>query len=318
MAPLTSSQPLLGIALKVISTLAFAGMATLIKLVGDRYPVGEVVFMRSFFALIPVFVWVAWRDRRLASVVTVFRTTRVWNHVIRSASGVIGMFFGFAALARLPIADATGIGYASPLLTVIAAVFILKEKVYLFRWTAVAVGLVGVVIILSDYFIPDSGGHERNAFGAALAVAAATTGALAATYTRSLARYEAAATIVVYFSSLCALFGLLTLPFGWVQPDPRDALFLVLAGIFGGVGQVLLTQCYRFGDASTIAPFDYTSMIWVLIVSLTIFGVWPSHTVLIGSGIVILAGLFVIWRERKLGIERTRSKRAQTPTTPLS
>jgi drug/metabolite transporter (DMT)-like permease len=81
---------------------------------------------------------------------------------------------------------------------------------------------------------------------------------------------------------------------------------------------VFLTQCYRFGDASTIAPFDYTSMIWVLIASLTIFGTWPSHIVLAGTAVVISAGLFVIWRERQLGIERSRSKRAQTPTTPLS
>jgi drug/metabolite transporter (DMT)-like permease len=318
MAPHQSAQPLLGIALKVISTLAFAGMATLIKLVSDRYPVGEIVFFRSFFALIPVFAWVAGRDRRLSSVVTVFHTTRPSNHLIRSAAGVTGMFLGFAALSRLPIADATAIGYASPLLTVISAVIILKEKVHVFRWTAVGVGLIGVLVILSDYAVPHTGGHERSAFGAALAIAAAMTGALASTYTRSLTRYESAATIVVYFSSLCALIGLCTLPFGWQWPDGRDALFLVLAGIFGGLGQVFLTQCYRFGDASTIAPFDYTSMIWVLIVSLTVFGTWPSQTVLTGTAIVIAAGLFVIWREHQLGIERTRSRRAQTPTTPLS
>ncbi len=81
---------------------------------------------------------------------------------------------------------------------------------------------------------------------------------------------------------------------------------------------MLLTQSYRFGDASVIAPFDYTSMIWTLAVSLAIFGTWPSAVVLVGAGIVIAAGLVVIWRERQLGIERTRSKRAQTPTTPMS
>jgi drug/metabolite transporter (DMT)-like permease len=102
------------------------------------------------------------------------------------------------------------------------------------------------------------------------------------------------------------------------MPTPLDLAALVVAGICGGVGQVLLTQSYRFGDASTIAPFDYTSMIWVLIVSLVVFGSWPSATILIGTAIVIAAGLFVIWREHRLGIERTRSKRAQTPTTPLS
>src|SRR5690606_1526621 len=120
------------------------------------------------------------------------------------------------------------------------------------------------------------------------------------------------------FSSFCALFGLATLPFGWQWPSAWDAAALVAAGIFGGIGQVFLTQCYRFGDASTIAPFDYTSMIWVLIASLAVFGTWPSRTMLIGTAIVIAAGLFVIWREHRRGIERSRSKRAQTPTTPLN
>ena len=318
MAPHQSAQPLLGIALKVASTLVFTVMATLIKLVSPRYPVGELVFFRSAFALIPVFIWVAWRDGQWRSVVAVFRTTRFSNHIIRSAAGVSGMFLGFAALSMLPIADATAIGYASPLMAVAFAVLLLKEKVHVFRWTAVGVGLVGVLIILSDYVVPGASGHERSAVGAAIAIAAAITGALASTYTRSLTRYEAAATIVVYFSALCALVGLMTLPFGWHVPTPIDLLSLVIAGICGGIAQVFLTQCYRFGDASTIAPFDYTSMIWVLIVSLTVFGTWPSATVLIGTGIVICAGLFVIWRERQLGIERTRSMRAKTPTTPLS
>jgi drug/metabolite transporter (DMT)-like permease len=318
MTPYQSTQPLLGIAFKVTSTLAFAGMTTLIKLVSDRYPVGELVFFRSFFALIPVFCWVCWRDRRLSAAVTVFHTTRVTSHVIRSAAGVTGMFLGFAALARLPIADATAIGYASPLLTVICAVIILQEKVHVFRWTAVGIGLAGVLVVISGYFLPEAGEPDRSVFGVVLALAAALTGALASTYTRMLTRYEAAATIVIYFSSLCALFGLLTLPFGWQWPTPLDAVALVLAGICGGLGQVFLTQCYRFGDASTIAPFDYTSIIWILIASLLVFGTWPSGTVLGGTAIVIASGLFVIWRERQWGIERSRSNRAQTPTTPMN
>jgi drug/metabolite transporter (DMT)-like permease len=318
MAPYQSAQPLLGIAFKVGSTLAFAGMTTLIKLVSDRYPVGQLVFFRSFFALIPVFCWVCWRDRRLSAAITVFHTTRVVSHVIRSAAGVTGMFLGFAALSRLPIADATAIGYASPLLTVVCAVIVLHERVHVFRWSAVGIGLAGVLVVISGYFLPQLGEPERSVLGVGLALAGALTGALAATYTRMLTRYEAAATIVIYFSALCAVFGLATLPFGWAWPTPTDALALVAAGIFGGIGQVFLTQCYRFGDASTIAPFDYTSIIWILIASLLVFGTWPSATVLGGTAIVIAAGLFVIWRERRLGIERSRSNRAQTPTTPLN
>jgi drug/metabolite transporter (DMT)-like permease len=325
MPPQHSAQPLLGIALKVASTFVFTSMATLIKLVSSRYPVGELVFFRSFFALIPVFIWVGWRDHAVRAVVDVFRTQRFGSHVIRSVAGASGMFLGFGALALLPIADATAIGYAAPLLTVVFAALLLGEKVHIFRWSAVVVGLFGVLIMLSDYIGPEDVGHERNVFGALVAVAAAVLAAIASTYTRSLTRYEAAATIVVYFSALTAIAGLAALPAGWfwpaaawVWPSPPDLAALVAAGICGGVAQVFLTQSYRFGDASTVAPFDYTSMIWVLVVSVLIFGTWPSATILVGTVIVISAGLFVIWREHRLGIERTRSKRAQTPTTPLS
>ncbi|MEJ0013334.1 MAG: DMT family transporter [Bauldia sp.] len=311
MAQYTSAQPLVGIALKVISTLVFTGMATLIKLVSDRYPVGEIVFFRSFFALIPVAAWVGWRE-----FPRIFRTPRFGGHVVRSIAGASAMFCSFTALSLLPIADATAIGYASPLLTVVFAVFLLGEKVHAYRWSAVAVGLCGVLVILSDYVGPAASQVARGSvMGAGFAVAGAVAAALAATQTRSLTRIEPAATIVVYFSLLTAVFALASLPFGWAVPDALDLAALVGAGICGGIGQVLLTQSYRFGDASLIAPFDYTSMIWTLVVSLLIFGTWPSAIVLSGAGIVILAGLFVIWRERKLGIERTRSKRAQTPTT---
>ena len=314
MVPSERAQPFLGIALKIASTFVFTGMATLIKLVSARYPVGELTFFRSFFALIPVALWVGVREFPY-----VFRTKVLGGHVIRSIAGATAMFCGFTALSILPIADATAIGYASPLMTVILAVFLLGEKVHITRWTAVAIGLCGVLVILSDYFGPEaSPANGIYAVGAIFSIAGAFTGALAATQTRSLTRIEPAATIVLYFSLFTALFSLVTVPFGWKLPDARDAVALVAAGIFGGLGQVFLTQSYRFGDASLIAPFDYTSMLWALVVSLLVFGTWPSHVVLIGAGIVIAAGIFVIYREHTLGIERTRSKRAQTPTTPLS
>ncbi|HZP20553.1 MAG TPA: DMT family transporter [Bauldia sp.] len=308
------ARPLIGIGLKVASTLVFTGMATLIKLVSGRYPVGELTFFRSFVAVVPVAVWVGWRN-----FPGVFRTTRFPGHVLRSIAGASSMFMGFTALSLLPIADATAIGYASPLMTVVFAVVLLHEKVHIYRWSAVGVGLFGVLVILSDYVGPEaSQAGTRSLAGALFAVGGAVVGALAATQTRSLTRVEPAATIVLYFSLLTALLSLVTLPFGWKLPDGADLLFLIGAGLFGGVGQVLLTQSYRFGDASLIAPFDYTSMIWALTVSLAVFGTWPSGIMLIGTAIVIAAGLFVIYREHRLGIERTRSKRAQTPTTPLS
>lgn len=319
------AQPLRGIALKIASTLAFTGMATLLKLASVEHPVGELVFFRSAFALLPVFVWVAWREKHARAVIDVFRTQRLSSHVVRSAMGVVGMFLGFWALSLLPIADATAIGYASPLLTVAFAALLLKEKVYIFRWTAVAVGLFGVLVMIFGYIGGEASGPERSFTGAGIALAAAVSSALAATYTRALTKLEPAATIVVYFSLGTALISLITVPAGlispgmaWTWPTATGWAYLLTAGVLGGLGQVFMTQSFRYGDAGTIAPFDYTSMIWVLISSVLVFGQWPSNTILIGTAIVIGAGLFVIWREHRLGIERARSKRAQTPTTPLS
>lgn len=305
----------MGIALKVASTLAFTAMATLIKLASERYPIGELTFFRSFFAIIPVLVWVAWRG----DLPTVLHTRHIGQHLIRSVAGAAAMFCGFTALSLLPIADATAIGYAAPLLTVVFAVVLLGEKVHVYRWSAVVVGLIGVLVTLSDYVVPGApGASEHNVVGAGFAIGGAVLAALAATQVRSLVRYESAATIVVYFSLFTALFSLGTLPFGWEIPLWSDMWMLVGSGIFGGLGQVFLTQSYRFGDASLIAPFDYTSMLWSLIVSVVVFATWPSAIVLVGAGIVIAAGLFVIWRESELGIERARSKGAQSPTNTPS
>jgi len=229
------------------------------------------------------------------------------------------MFCGFAALSYMPIADATAIGYAAPLLTVIFAFLFLGEHVRFYRWSAVVVGLTGVLIILSDYFGPRPSTHsETVALGAIFAMIGAVGSALAAVQVRTLTRFEPAGTIVVYFSLFVSAASLITLPFGWVMPNLPEFGLLVLAGILGGIGQVLMTQSYRYADASTIAPFEYVSMIWVLVVSFFIFGTWPSLTVLGGTIVVIAAGLYVIYRERQLGIERRKAKEAQTPTNPLS
>ncbi len=304
-------QPLLGVLLKVISTIAFTAMATLIKYISDSYPPGEVAFFRSAFALVPVLIWVAWNG----GLPTVFITPRIGGHVLRSVAGATSMFFGFSALARLPLQDATAIGYASPLLTVVLAAVLLKEVIRVYRWTAVVIGLIGVLVILSDYVGPDKG-PDRSALGAMFSILAAFFGALAATQTRRLTWFESPGTIVVYFSLFTALFMLLTAPFGWAMPRLEHLPYLIGCGIFGGIGQVLLTQSYRYGEASLIAPFEYISMLWAIIVGYLLFNSTPSTTMLVGSAIVVASGLFVIYREHRLGLKRSRERAAKTPAGP--
>ncbi len=306
------SRQLTGIALKVASTLAFAAMATLVKLLSDRYPIGEIAFFRAFFALVPVLLWVA----VLGTIGTVFRTNYLPQHLLRGAFGTGAMLCGFTALSLLPFADATAIGYAAPLMTVVLAVVFLGERVFIYRWSAVVVGLIGVLVILSDYVGP-SAAAAGNGPGALIALAGAMFAALAMTMARALVRTDSAPTIVAYFSCFVAVAALFTLPFGWVMPTAADFALLALIGLFGGIGQVLVTSSFRFGDASTIAPFDYLSMIWAFLVSFFIFGTWPTTTVLAGAAIVVAAGLFVIYREHRLGIARQAKAEAQAPPPPL-
>ncbi len=313
MTPTERAQPAAGIALKIVSTIVFTLMATLVKLASADYPIGEIMFFRSIFALLPVLLWVAVRGRFAEA----FYTTRIHRHFFRSLAGAGGMFTGFTALALLPIADATAIGYAAPLMTVVLAVIFLGERVRVYRWSAVAIGLVGVLVILSDYVDPAlSPTKHASTLGAVVAIASAFLGATATTQVRAMVHYESPSTIVIYFSLFCALAGLFTIPVTpWLMPGPLDAAMLIGAGILGGIGQVTMTQSFRHADASLIATFDYASMIWALIISLVVFSTWPSEIMLVGTAIVISSGLFVIYRERQLGIERRRSEEAQTPTT---
>jgi drug/metabolite transporter (DMT)-like permease len=109
------------------------------------------------------------------------------------------------------------------------------------------------------------------------------------------------------------LLSLITLPWGWVWPAPREAAMLILAGFLGGIGQILLTSSYRYADASVIAPFEYASMLLALIVGYVLFDEKPTLVILAGAALIILAGVLIIWRERQLGLERARQRKAMPP-----
>ncbi len=298
-------QPLTGIALKVLSALLFTVMSALIKLVGDIFPLGEIVFARSFFAIVPVAAMLAARRELHLAV----RTTRPGSHLLRAVSGVASMFASFAALTFLPLPDVTAIGYASPLFTVVLAVLLLKERVRVYRWTAVGIGLVGVLIVLWPH-LGRSGAQGHGGAGAVLALLAAAGAALAMVQVRRLTATEHTSTIVFYFSAGSACIGLATLPFGWTVPTPGQAVLLVAIGLLGGVAQLILTESYRHADASLIAPFEYTTILWATLLGYAMFGDVPSPSVALGAGIVVAAGIFVILRERQLGLERRRARRA--------
>jgi drug/metabolite transporter (DMT)-like permease len=298
-----------GIIFKVSSTIAFAFMVTVIKLASASVPSGEVLFARSFFGIIPVIVYLIGIGEFPRSL----GTRHPFGHVRRSVVGTLSMFAWFFGIARLPLPDATAISYSGPLFGVCFAALLLGERVRIFRWSAVTVGFFGVLIVLSEQISGLGAGlHGPRAIGAAMVLASAVLGALATVTVRSLTATETTGAIVFYFSLSGTVFSLLTVPAGWVMPDGKTAVLLVAAGLFGGVGQVLMTQSYRLAEASVIAPFDYINMIWIVILAYAVFGDVPSLTVLFGSLIVISSGVFVIWRESRLGVLQAKAKAQST------
>ena len=295
-------------------------MAVSVKILGEgavaggRFPLGQVVFSRSFFALIPVLIWIMLRSGLREAVAT----RNPFGHIRRSTVGILGMFSGFAGLLVLPLADATVISYAAPLVTVMLAALILKERVRVFRWTAIAIGFVGVVIAMAPHLSIFSGAAGQfSGRGALLSLAGAVFAAFAMIEVRRLTATETTAAIVFYFSAFSTLIGLITLPLGWyypawawVMPHGWEMLTLVMIGIFGGLGQITLTSAYRLADTSVVAPFDYLNMIWAVAAGYALFGQLPDQAVVIGSAIIMLAGLFVIFRESQLGLERKRQLEA--------
>lgn len=297
-------NPLKGIFFKLISAILFACMSALVRLSGETTPIGQIVFFRSAFAIVPVLVIYAWR-RELASAV---RTSRPLGHVGRGMLSVGGMYTNFASLVRLPLADATAISFAAPLITVALAAVILKEKVRIYRWSAVCIGFIGVIVML----IPHLGVGSREAvtsaasIGALFAVIAVFCNAGTVIQTRRLTQSETTPSIVFYFSLFCAIAGALSLPFAWHSPTWPELAGLVTLGMLGGLAHIFLTESYRYAAASVVAPFDYTSMIWAILLGYWVFGEIPTVAVYAGSAIVAAAGLFVIWRERQLGLQRRR------------
>lgn len=304
-----------GIACKIGSTLAFAFMLALVKMYG-AYSVAELVFFRSFFALFILVFWLLWRGDFPRALQTKWFT----GHLVRSLAGVGSMFCIFTAYGLLPLADATAIGYAGPLVVVVLAALLLGEKVHATRWAAVTVGFSGVLVMLWQHLgfttgEAAAGGLARTGLGALLAFSGALLVAVAMIQTRRLTRTEDTGAIVFYFQGTTTLASLLIVAAAaywpsawpgaaimhsqaWIWPAGRDWLPLIAVGLLGGIGQILMTQSYRFADASVVSCFDYTSMIWALILGLVLFSEVPSPIAIVGASIIAAGGLFAILTER--------------------
>lgn len=293
---------------KILSVFLFVVMAGIIKSVSGHVPPGQSVFFRSFFAIPVIVVWLMMRKELQIG----FKTQNPMNHVWRGVIGTSAMAMTFGALGLLPLPEMTAIGYAMPIFVVIFAAMFLNETVRLFRLVTVAVGLIGVMIIMAPRLSVDVI-DVTETLGAVLALGAAVGAALAQVFIRKLTKTETTSSIVFWFSVTASGLSLLTIYWGWVVPTPKEAALLILAGFIGGVGQILLTSSYRLADASFVAPFEYSSMLFSIAIGFAFFDEVPTLTTLVGAAVVIAAGIMIIWRERQLGLERSKTRKAMSP-----
>lgn len=309
------SDPIRGITLKLSSVIAFLFMQTCIKLAGADIAPGEVTFFRSLFGIVPIIIYLAWRHELRGA----YRTERPFGQFLRSLVGICSMGMGFYGLMHLPLPEVIALGYATPLLSVILAALMLGEVIRIYRWSAVAVGLFGVLIISWPKLtlFRQGGLGSEEAFAVVVVLVGALLGAFAMIQVRRLLVTERGPTIVLYFSTFASLLSLATVPFGWNALSFWQLVFLIGSGLFGGIGQITMTESYRYADASTIAPFDYSSIIFGIAISYFIFAEVPTMTTIVGSFFVVAAGIFIIYRERKLGLEQRRLRRI-TPASPTS
>ena len=235
---------------------------------------------------------IAWQSNRLH----LLKTSNWRSHALRSLSGTASMFCLFAAVTMIPLADLTAISFTAPMfLTVLAMVF-LGERIHRFRWTALGIGFVGVLIMIG----PHLSFASASSLGALTALGAALFSAIAMAFLRSMSRGEHALTITFYFSLTFTVCAALTAFQGWPPPTATQWLLIIFAGLFGVFGQVLMTYSYRYAEASTIAPLDYTNMIAAVILGYVFFDEIPTLSIWIGAPLVVGAGLIILWREYHL------------------
>lgn len=288
----------LAITLKLAQTLAFSLMYAAIKLAPGA-PIGEVVFFRCFFALIPLVIFTHYTVGFWAAI----RTEKPIYHFLRSGIGSISMFFNFLAVQLLPLATVTAFGFLQPVFVTMLAIPLLGERVGPWRWGAVIVGFLGVLMMLEPHGGLAALAALRLSRGVAYALAFAFLWAIVVILIRQMSRTERGEAIVFYFMSWGAIIGAIVMAFEHPMFDLRTMAWLTVSGLIGGIGQIALTYCYRYAELSLLAPFDYALMLWAVALGLFVFGEIPEPMVLGGAGVVIAAGLFIAWREHRLHVE---------------
>jgi drug/metabolite transporter (DMT)-like permease len=283
----------LGILLKLGATITFSLMYVAIRL-AQPAPIGEVMFFRGAFALMPL-VAVSFFTHGPRSLV---QTSHPWLHLRRSVAGTASMFLNFAAVTRLPLADITAFSFVAPIFATVLAALLLHEQVGPHRAAAVVAGFGGILLMAAPHGFPGMTVATGSSLGATFAISGAMLSAFVVVFIRQMSSTERSEAIVFYFMVVCASAGAVTMLWEHVSLAPATLFWLTLTGILGGMGQVCMTYSYRYAEPSLLAPFDYTAMIWAVALGYFIFAEVPEKIVLAGASVVIMSGLYIVWRER--------------------
>ncbi len=282
---LTKNQ--IGVLYGVASVACFAMMDACVKWL-DQFPVGEVLFARFFFGLIPILMLVPKND-----IKTFYKTTRPKLHAFRAISGTLAIVALFIALREIPLADVVSLTFGGPIFVTLGSIFFLSERVGFRRWTAVIIGFIGMLLIIRPAY------DDLNIYYV-YPIIFCIFFACVALSIRSLSTTEPNYRIALYFSLLSMIVGLLTLPFGWIMPTKFELFLLIFTGIVGSVANILLTISLRIAEASLVTPTKYLNLVFAVLLGYFIWGEIPRILTLIGAGLIIISSIIIFMRETQL------------------
>ena len=278
-----------------LSVCAFSIMDLIVKW-SDDYPLGQVIFFRGFFGIV-LYYFVIPKER----IRDFYFTKRPLLHFSRCFFGLAALLSIFTALRNLPLATVVSISFAAPIFTTIFSIFFLSERVGYFRWLAVFIGFIGILII------SEPGLSSLNVYYIFPVIFVLGMSYVAISI-RQLSSTEPVWLISLFFSAAITIAGLLTLPFGWIMPSFYDLTLLSMIGFFGGVANLWLSQSYKFSEVSLVTPLKYLALVFAIIFGYLIWGEIPSGKTLIGAILVIASSIIIFRREIALKKEPTPSR----------
>ena len=282
---LTRNQ--LGVLYGIASVACFAMMDASVKWL-DMFPVGQVLFSRFFFGLIPILMLVPRSEFK-----TFYKTSRPKLHAFRAITGTLAIIALFIALREIPLADAVSLTFGGPIVVTLGSIFFLSEKVGIRRWLAVLIGFFGMLLIVKPAY------EELNIYYI-FPIIFCIFFACVALSIRSLSSTEPNYRIALYFSLLSMIVGLLTLPFGWVMPNKFELFLLIFTGLVGSVANILLTVSLRYAEASLVTPTKYLNLVFAILLGYFIWSEIPKLLTLVGAGLIIISSVIIFMRESEL------------------